>query len=657
MRSAATLLLLVFLRTGPANSQTDPERIAPLLAPRIQAPEVTSYELNRYLARKIPGLPTAATAEQWNAEAERLRRHLLSGIVFHGWPQDWVSAPLKVENLGMLPSGKGYRIRKFRYEILPGFQSVGILYEPETIRGKIPAVLNVNGHYGALGKADEAKQKQCINQALQGMLSVNLEWLNCGELYGPENRHWFGAHLDLVGSNAVGLFYLAMRKGLDYLYEHPAVDRSRIGVTGVSGGGWQTIVLSALDERVAVAVPVAGYSSFHPKMEGMPKPAPGTVDIGDIEQNAADMFVGIDYPHLTAMRAPRPTLLIYNAEDNCCFRAPMVKPQIFDAILPLFRLLGNERHLAWYENTDPGDHNYYQDNRQQSYRFFTRHFGLPEVTAEIPVGGEIKTIEELTVGLPKDNQTILGLAQKLAERIERPALPSGGPERLAAIRRERARLRDTARYQATDVRYAWPVGNTKRKGLETVSYRFELDNGLSAAGVWLKGTTVSPVARATMVLHDRGKKAAQDEVSDRVNREEQVLAVDLLFIGDMVPQPKPGNHGYSQLMVAMGDRPLGLVSAQLIGIARWLRTTSGNRTIRLETTGMRSQVAALLAAALEPELFSEVVVREGIVSLRYLLDKPVEYQAAPELFCPDLFKNFDLDRLAELGAPTRIVQR
>ena len=87
-------------------------------------------------------------------------------------------------------------------------------------------------------------------------------------------------------------------------------------MTGLSGGGWQTITLSALDERVAVAVPVAGYSSLvtgieHPEYVG-----------NDIEQNATDFRDGQDYTHLTAMRAPRPTLLIYNAEDDCCFRAP-----------------------------------------------------------------------------------------------------------------------------------------------------------------------------------------------------------------------------------------------------------------------------------------------------------------------------------------------
>jgi hypothetical protein len=96
----------------------------------------------------------------------------------------------------------------------------------------------------------------------QGMMSLNAEWIGTGELAQKGNGHEFGAQLDLVGANALGLFYLVMRKGLNYLDQHPNADRSRLGVTGLSGGGWQTIVLSALDPRVAVAVPVAGYGSL-----------------------------------------------------------------------------------------------------------------------------------------------------------------------------------------------------------------------------------------------------------------------------------------------------------------------------------------------------------------------------------------------------------
>ncbi len=372
MRKLASFLL-VFLLPAMAGAQTQPQQVAELLQPELEPPETVAFQLRNYLLKKVPRLPAPSSAEQWAAEAQKLRQRVLREVVFHGWPREWIEAPAKFEDLGLIPSGKGYRVRKLRYEIVPGFHSTAILYEPEAIRGKIPAILNVNGHVGAPGKSVEYKQKHCINQALRGILALNLEWLSFGELTSRENQHWFGAHLDLVGANEVGLFYLAMRKGLDYLYEHPSVDRGRIGVTGLSGGGWQTIVLSALDERVSVAVPVAGYSSIVSRIERAP-------DTGDIEQNATDLLTVVDYPHLTAMRAPRPTLLIYNAEDDCCFRAPLVKPYIFDYVRPFFRLFGREDNLAWHENTDPSTHNYQLDNRLQSYRFFVKHFGsLPPI--------------------------------------------------------------------------------------------------------------------------------------------------------------------------------------------------------------------------------------------------------------------------------------
>jgi len=642
-------LLILFLLAAAmgnfAQGQTTPRQVGTVLDAAIQTPDVVAFQLRQYLMRRVPKLPAPAGAEQWNAEARRLRKHLLDNVVFHGWPREWVIAPPKFEDLGIIEAGKGYRMCKLRYEILPGFYSTAILYEPENMNGKVPAILNVNGHVGAPGKAVEYKQKRCINYARRGMLALNLEWLAMGELGQPENRHWFGAHLDLVGSNAVGLFYLAMRRGLDYLDQHPNADRSRLGVTGLSGGGWQTIVLSALDERVAVAIPVAGYSSLASRIE---RPQ----DTGDIEQNATDFTAGQDYPHLTAMRAPRPTLLVYNAEDNCCFRAPLVRPDIFDAVRPFFRLFGREDAFAWHENADPADHNYQLDNRLQSYRFFSKHFLLAAIEDEIPVDAEIKSYEELAVGLPKDNLTILGLARKLAGEIRREPVPSNGPARTAWAVAEREKLKKVVRLASVTVQHPWGVSNTKNKGLETRSYRFELSNGLSATGVWLKAIASPASAPATIVLHDKGKKAMQAEVSDRVNRGEQVLALDLLFHGDCAPAPNA--VGFTQMLATTGDRPIGIQAAQLVAIVRWLRETSGTKQVRLESTGLRNQVAALVAAALEPQLFSEVVIREGMPSMKHLLDAPVTYQEAPTLFCLDLLKEFDLDRLAALAEKTNV---
>ena len=69
---------------------------------------------------------------------------------------------------------------------------------------------------------------------------------------------------------------------------------------------------------------------------------------------------------------------------------------------------------------------------------------------------------------------------------------------------------------------------------------------------------------------------------------------------------------------------------------------------------MRTQVIALTAAALGPGVFSEVLVRNGIQSLRHLFDAPVEPRAAPELFCLDLYKGFDIDALTKLSAPLSV---
>ena len=596
--------------------------------------------------------PEATTPSDWTTKGARLREQLLRDVVFHGWPKEWVDAPPRFEDLGLVATGKGYRLRKLRYEIVPGFQSVALLYEPEKMDGKVPAIVNVNGHVGPPGKSVEYKQKRCITFARNGIMALNLEWLSYGELASPENAHWFGAHLDLVGTNALGLFYLQMRKGLDYLAAHGSVDPRRLGVTGLSGGGWQTVLLSALDERVAVSVPVAGFSSTATKVE-----ARRFGDLGDLEQNGPDLLDGHDYPHLVALRAPRPTLLVYNAEDDCCFRGPLVAPLVYEAVKPMFRLYGKEGDLAYHENRDPGTHNYQLDNRLAAYRFFSQHFGLPPIERETAAAEEVKSYDELLVGLPKDNQTILGLARQLSRASTRAVLPRDAADRPAFVTAQREKLKHVVRYAPSGIARAWTVANTKNKGVETRSQLFEMtgDQGdLAIDGVWLKAIATPGDAPATLVLDDRGKKAAAAEIGARIDRGEQVLALDPLFFGEAW-KSEDGPHAYAQIIDGQGNRTLGLQAAELVAVSKWLRARSSAPKVRIEARGIRSQVVAQVAAALEPDLFSEVRVREGMQSFSYLLEAPVRFQDAPELFCLDLFKEIDLDQFADLAAPARVV--
>ena len=206
MKHKIALIIVVLLSAAFARAQSDAGDIQPILSQQLQSPKVVTFQLQQFLMQRVPKLPTPSSSEQWTAETQRIRRHLLDNVIFHGWPSQWVNSPPEFEDEGTVVSGKGYQLHKLRYEIVPGFYVPALLYEPAHLSGKAPAVLNVMGHFIELGNTEEFEQKFCINQALRGIIVLNPDWLGMGQLNVPENDHWFAAHLDLVGMNGVGLF-------------------------------------------------------------------------------------------------------------------------------------------------------------------------------------------------------------------------------------------------------------------------------------------------------------------------------------------------------------------------------------------------------------------------------------------------------------------
>lgn len=624
------------------------ETVKAALQPRLLSEDVVVHQLQQYLSERVPRLIVPATGADWTRQIEQLRQSLLDKVIFRGWPKPWIESPLVYEEVGRAEQHQGYRVRRLRLEIIPGMQTVAILYEPDHPAARVPAILNVNGH-NPNGKVAEFKQTRCINYALQGIFALNLEWFNCFELGHPENDHWMAAHLDLVGRSAVGLFYLAMRKGLDYLWRNPGVDRSRIGVTGLSGGAWQAIVLSALDERVAVCVPVCGFSAMYPAIYDQH-------GIGDLEYNPPDMRLYADYPHLVAMRAPRPTLLIYGARDEFFSRAVQLKPYLYDAVRPFFDLYGRRESLAWHEDIDPGTHNYGLNNRLESYRFFSRHFGLASNTGEVDVRAELQSYAQLKVGLPKDNLTLLGLARECARDITHEPAPAAPADRARWQSHKRESLSEVIRYQPTAIQHAVIVASDRSEGLESRHYYFEFGNGLPSTGTLLRAPGQSESKTIRVLLHDDGQRAAGDGVPAYLQSNEDVLTLDLLMSGYAAPDPPERvaqvwsrRSLYTELLSSVGRPALGLESAQLIAIGKWLGQITNKQTIRVTARGMRSQVISLVAGALEPRLFSSLEVDQGLPTLRYLLEEPVTYQEAPDLFCADFYRAFDIDQLVAMN--------
>ena len=118
-------------------------------------------------------------------------------MIFRGEAAKWRDAPTRVEWLDTLP-GNGYRVKKFRYEVIPGMWLPGLLYEPEQLSGRVPAIVNLNGHEGD-GKANSYIQERCINLAKKGMLAFNNEWFGTGQMAIPGFVHYRLNQIDLTG--------------------------------------------------------------------------------------------------------------------------------------------------------------------------------------------------------------------------------------------------------------------------------------------------------------------------------------------------------------------------------------------------------------------------------------------------------------------------
>jgi hypothetical protein len=183
-----------------------PSDLEQLLARPILPSGLPVLEAQNYCEPKVLRMPEVKTLAEWQAFADQNRRDALEKIVFRGAvAKQWRDAKTGVEWLDTIDGGPGYKIRKLRYEALPGLWIPALLYQPDKPGPKMPVHLAVNGHDGN-GKAAPYKQIRCINLAKRGMASLNVEWLGMGQLRLEGFSHSRMNQLDLCGVSGLAPF-------------------------------------------------------------------------------------------------------------------------------------------------------------------------------------------------------------------------------------------------------------------------------------------------------------------------------------------------------------------------------------------------------------------------------------------------------------------
>ncbi|MGH9661716.1 MAG: alpha/beta hydrolase family protein, partial [Bryobacteraceae bacterium] len=570
--------ILYLLSGAAAVWAQQPGAVESMLGRKILDPNQPLVEVQVYTGSRVLPMPSFRSTVEWETYATAARRRILDEVVFRGEAKKWRESKTAHQILEPAIEGDGYRIRQFRYEVIPGMWMPGVIYEPVPLRGKAPVILNLNGHEGD-GTATAYIQIRCMNLAKKGFIAVNPEWLGRGQMRQDGQNHYRMNQIDLTGTSGLALFHLAMTRALDMALAMPNADASRVAVTGLSGGGWQTILLSSLDLRVKAAMPLAGYSSYVTRAQWP------DLDLGDSEQTPSDLGAVADYAHMTAMLAPRAAVLAYNAKDNCCFRADYAVAPLMQAAAPIYRLYDAVAKLDYHANHGEG-HNYDRDNRERFYRLLKDAFGLETGDAEMDVEKEVRVNTALRPELPVANLDFHKIALGLAERLPKPG--EGTRENLSRI----------VRYKPMGLE-AVPAGAEERDGFQARFWKLKMDRAWTVPAVEI---TPPRAASTVLVVADNGRAPNHADVSRLLSAGKRVVFVDPFYFGESKIARR--DFLFAMLIAGLGERPLGLQASQIAAAARWLNADNKAGAVELLALGPRTGLGSLIAAALETSIES-----------------------------------------------------
>ncbi len=345
--TAFSLLALIMFSCNGEKKITQPQKIkSELCVGKYYTEEEGAKKLQEYAQ-------TYHTAAEWEKRADKIRKQIRKGAELNLIPQkDW-HYPIKVIR-GTKHKMDGYTVENIALELKPDYFVHGNLYTPENVNGKIPAILNPHGHWfkpDDYGRFRPDMQYRCAVFAKMGAIAFAWDMYGTGE--DTAHRHHAPEVLTMQTFNTLRI--------LDYISSLPEVDTSRIAITGASGGGTQTFIASAIDDRIDVSAPVVMVSAHFfggcVCESGKPIHKHGNFETNNVE--------------IAACFAPKPLLLVSDGND-WTKNVPNVE---YPYIRNIYKLFGAEDNVE-YAHFKNEVHNYGPSKRQAVYKFFIKHLGL-----------------------------------------------------------------------------------------------------------------------------------------------------------------------------------------------------------------------------------------------------------------------------------------
>lgn len=315
--------------------------------------------------------PEIKTKAQWENRAKNIREQILVSAGLWPMPE---KTPLNASVFDKIEH-EDYTVEKVYFESLPGFFVCGNLYRPVAKGGstgtKYPAILNPHGHWPEGRLVDNTNGSvvaRCINFAKQGTIAFCYDMVGFNDTHFPfpaNYKHtpatFYAAHRHFATNtpapmlwniNLMGLQLWNSIRALDFLEELPDVDKTRLAVTGASGGGTQTFMLGAVDDRLVAQAPVCMVSH--------------TMQGGCGCENMPGLRVEFSNMEIAAAAAPRPQIMVAASGDWTKDMLTVEGPAV-ESIYNLFDATDHLRYVRYVSN-----HNYNQTSREAVYGWFQK---------------------------------------------------------------------------------------------------------------------------------------------------------------------------------------------------------------------------------------------------------------------------------------------
>jgi dienelactone hydrolase len=593
-----------------------------------------------------------ATRKAWEECRTKLRAAMIAAM---GSFPEKVCA-LESKEMGVLKRD-GYRIEKLLIQTRPEIWMTANAYVPEPAKDKVPAVLVVHGHW-PWARRDPVVQARCLGLVKLGYFVLAVDAFGAGERYtkpgrGTYHGALYGSTLWPTGQTLLGMQVYDNRRAVDYLLTRPEVEGNRLGITGASGGGNQSMYAGALDDRFAAVVPVCSVGTYQAYLHAaccVCEVLPGALRFAE-EGDVLDLI------------APRALLVINATKDAFQFSIGEAEKSIARA-RPVFKLFNAEIKLAHATFESP--HGYNQAMRETMYGWMTRW---------LKNEGEGKPIPEPkhTVEQPEDlscfsdqprPQIFLLLPQFAAREASRvlaksfPHIPDHREEWEAVAMHMRTLLRKEILGSTPEPVQREASEGTPTEAAEATSLVLLSEQGMPLPFLMKKPKREnSPVC---VLLHLEGKAEAIKHplAASLTEKGWTVLAPDLRGTGET--RPTQGgiagapDHHIAEHGLWVGRPVLGQWVVDVSRLVDWVHAQKGIDKDRVALVGVgQAGIIALCASGLLENRVGSTAVVDCLSS--YVTDQPYATGTYMGLLVPGILKVGDVPHLAALSAPRRLL--